>query len=513
MFPQPSLFARLFPKIVSAVTFSAVTSAFLFAVAACTPTENPIQSLRNLQSEIGDLENFKNRARANRDQDPNTALKILSLPEVTRENVQTAFESVAQDLKTVMVGCPQRIWPGYSFKEIDVLLLSEVTEPQIWRASSGKLEKFDESKVPMEAKSFVYSMLKIDGRKAVGIYVSKSDDWTLLPRQLYTLIVHEAFHFFEQPSWTRRNGKRGTIIPIEAAPRYHRRMVYEEIFNYSQDPQKTKVRLGRAAHQHNQWMRASPAEVQSTADSYEGTARYVDLMAKIIAERGCSAPDSELYAIYNAKLADEFGSYFSPTNMRLDSEGYPYGAMTSFILRFEDLVPDWTQKIVTGKTPAEVLFESVGEMSSTDDEEIRKLYEQSALSETKKINDLIGSTIPDYNNKEMLRVQPPETANSGYSPHGFYLPKDLADTTLIPLAQDMIFRGSEWSLSAFSNSVMLTDKNSVCGASGSFYFLVPLNLVEGKRDQLNLDNSIAKGSMAGEFKTDSNGKPWFCGTP
>lgn len=487
----------------SSASHALALSALLAALTACTPNKQQ-EVVPITKPESFDVSDFKARGKIN------SQIMNLNLPEVTTETVQTQFLKVAKHLTEVMATCPERIWPNYSYKDIDVLLLSEVTEPQLWTAAKG-LQKIDESKVPAEAKNFIYSKLEINGRKVVGIFVDKGSPWILLGNELFQLIVHEGFHFYAQTDWVRREGKRGTAYPLHSEPRYQRRMVYEEMFNYSQDPKKSQDRLGKAVHHHNQWTKGSPDEVLSTTDGYEGTARFVDALANILSERGCQAPDSELYAIHNGKISFDLGPYLDPRRLALDSEGYGIGAMTSFILHFENIAPNWHSLIRQGKTPTEILFENVPAVVAADNADLKKQYQEAVDTENSKIKALIQPTIDELKSTEMIRVTPPVSAMQGYSPIGHFLPSELPGITIIPLAMELPFRGSNWTMTLSKQSAVFSVVSSPC-IMGWASFMVPANLLGADETKLEIKTEKINGSMPGELRMDSSGVQWFCGT-
>jgi hypothetical protein len=81
-----------------------------------------------------------------------------------------------------------------------------------------------------------------------------------------------------------------TAYPFEWEPRLYRRMMFDNLKRFLEH--EHPLDLGRASYWYDLW--AQDAFERRDTDGYEGTAKYVDRLAEVVWELGCSATDDQL---------------------------------------------------------------------------------------------------------------------------------------------------------------------------------------------------------------------------
>ncbi|MES2854524.1 MAG: hypothetical protein V4692_01620, partial [Bdellovibrionota bacterium] len=146
----------------------------------------------------------------------------LQTPEVRKQ----AYEIIAQQLNTVFLTCPAKIWPDYSWKNMNVVFAEKESQSYVWRGSTGRIEPIAKEKIPVSAFASYYDFFELDGEKTVSIF-SKDD-----AHEMFNWITHEGFHNHGQAEWKRLGGTRGTAYPPQAKPRLYRRMMFDRMKEY-----------------------------------------------------------------------------------------------------------------------------------------------------------------------------------------------------------------------------------------------------------------------------------------
>lgn len=85
------------------------------------------------------------------------------------------FQKIGTDLTTTMVKCPERIWPNYNWKSVNVLMASDGQAPVIWRGQSGEVSSLPVAQIPVGAFDSMFSFLKFEGSDAVALHISAND--------------------------------------------------------------------------------------------------------------------------------------------------------------------------------------------------------------------------------------------------------------------------------------------------------------------------------------------------
>ena len=94
-----------------------------------------------------------------------TAFSILA---TSSSSLAVDFKEVGRGLTEALLVCPQRVWPGYDFRERNVLLVADGESPVLWRGSTGRLEPFAQGEIPEDVLTGLYDFPTIDGKRQVG---------------------------------------------------------------------------------------------------------------------------------------------------------------------------------------------------------------------------------------------------------------------------------------------------------------------------------------------------------
>lgn len=429
-----------------------------------------------------------------------------------QEEVYTLFQEVADRLSASIRHCPERIWEEDSWTKFDVLFQSDLTQPMLWSRENGELKFLEVEEVPRFTRSYLYTFPKIRGRKAVSIFYSSKKHHSMDAIRLFRLVVHEGFHRYGQKGWKLKITARGTPYPIDAHPRYQRKMSYDYLLGYVRDNQMGT--LAQSAWWHQIWMTENPTEMKSSMDGLEGTAHFVDHLASIISDLSCQASDEQLYQAFKDSLETKYRWKLGPSHFGLDSEGYAFGAVASFLLRFQGINQDWMAQIKDGLTPNQVLFETMSRHLNSEElrgnHQVELQYQELAQERNEALTKLFSPVLSNLHDPQYLRVVLPVGSIQGYATHGFYIPKSWPELTLVPMARALSFQGREWRLQSQDQSVFLSMDSPVCDSNG-FVAVVPRTALGDLSTQIDLQGPQLLGQIKGELKKDEEGFEWFCG--
>jgi hypothetical protein len=438
-------------------------------------------------------------------------------PDTSPEHLTQIYISTAQKIKTTMLECPEKIWPGYSWKEMNVLMLLKNGPSLVWKGETGAIEPIRAEEIPATAYDGLYSFFPWKNENAVSVSLqSPGADGYADEENLLGLIVHEGFHYLGQRDWTLRHAARGTNFPMQAAPRIYRRLLNDRLADYVVSEGKNPEALGKAAFWFQKWSKEFPDEVQAAADGYEGTARYVQALAPAVAQLGCAVSDEALLSHIKQQLLTQGAFSLGPYILELDSESYSIGALSALTLRLIEKNQQWFEAMKTGTTPTEFLLKDVPPIEDTPGEALPKDYE----SETAKYNQVVAEWLGDDLTKlflpETVRIYIPASATHGsYTPRGFFLPKGQPGTTVIPLADEYPLSSDGWALTAKTGANLFKVPQAPCEntiqTSGAFILIAaPTDAHVGPADQLEIHTRELDGKVVGDWKTDPNGLKWFC---
>jgi hypothetical protein len=408
-----------------------------------------------------------------------------------------------------MMQCPDRIWYNYNWADLKVIFVYPDSDwSWAWDASADEIERISTKKLAKLDKGTInksFHFFEWDEQAAMSLIVEEGDDkfaW------LFYFGVHEFFHNQGQKGWKGQHG-RMTAYPFEWEPRLYRRMMFDNLKRFLEH--EHPVDLGRARYWYDRWAQDA-YEVGETTDGYEGTAKYVDRLAEVVWELGCSATDDQLRTRTYEKINAEFGHPTSGKILNLASEGYEIGALAAFILRFSGQpLASWNARMALGDTPVEVLLEDVTPVPEEAPVQLLEMFKQTADRLNEELT-LVDQAISRWGDQAFVRlVTDWDFIESNLSPSMFLYSKDL-ELELFPLGLDHPCSSpehrSEYRLK--KDAVLLLDLTPACAQPAGFVTLVPqdsLHLINGTAD---ISTPTVEGRITGELKADPDGFLYFC---
>lgn len=342
----------------------------------------------------------------------------------------------------------QKVWPRlntvWGTDIYNDLRLVMADKEQAWAIDSKSIisipyEEIKKRSLPVE---FMY-FKKIDwSDKRPTLFVSMgeflpTDEGTVFRSEgrsipfLFNLATHEAFHYFVQDNiWKKAEGgkiTRATPFPLEATPRLYRNSIIHALYaSLRGEPDG----LAHARYWYELWMKHYPEEVMNIrqTDIDEGTARYVELSAEVMAK---DAPlDSPMFDhLIMEKLNSDGHSLYTSA----DSESYIIGAMAGFILNREKI--NWQPRVISGKTPLELIMENVSPVKQAPDRNLEKKLDDYSERENKLIRHDMIEISKNYRNPKIIKFFISSNNSGSMSVNGgFYRIKEIPHDVILGLS-------------------------------------------------------------------------------
>ena len=440
-------------------------------------------------SDIGDAD-----ITADRDNSKNVAM------------VSTAFNEA-------MLKCPEKVWPDYDWRALEVILFDSVKQQAFrWNGSDGaKAEMISFSSVDPRLVQGVYAY-NLPGEKPLMSLSLNSES------SLYGLIglgIHEAFHKFGQVGWLSLQlgvDDRFTPYPQNYRARYLRYAISRLLLGYLDTGDR--ARLSEVRGVWDRYRREFKGESESIAltDIEEGTARFVEVMGTALGALGCAADDATLYARFRAYLLKTEGGFLHISFP--SGESYLIGALASLALHNDMAHKGWEKRTAVGDTPLAILLENVSPKAAPEFSDMlmtAKSTIETWNEETKpRVEIFKESAISD----EYYAFAIPENRRMGsYNATGQI--KDVATGWQLVTDINVSFSARQsTALIKLNGLTIRTDGNSLCSANkqNMFLFYLPRNQVkiEGEQ-QLSFSGGAVTGDrVAYQEVRDKRGNRWFC---
>ncbi|MBF0440972.1 MAG: hypothetical protein HQK54_03640 [Oligoflexales bacterium] len=438
----------------------------------------------------------------------------------TPQGTTERIEAFNREVSRPMLQCPQRVWPGYDFKNMTIYLSdAEKRLAFRWHAeaneTTGRVTPIDFSTIEPEFTTGAFSKGKDLSQREIGLSLDKTARYNKTEGAgefLVMLGIHEGFHLFAQRAWQRagnNNSSRATEYPSLARPRYLRHMMIKTMTDYLL--QGNPVRLKELAFLYDTYNAEYAAESQklTSTDQTEGTARYADEVSQAISKLGCQASEDELRTELARKFSDN--AYYLTDG---DSESYTLGALAGLILRSMANHKGWESKIISGATPLSLLVEGLARQAPATDEQakadLERLIESQNLRRAPKIDEFVNA----QDDMSMTRVVvSSERILGSYSTSAFVL------VTAQNLELNMDFSATFTaknkdgsSIEVASTSTDTSASQNPCASHGFLFFIKQTALnpaLTGGRLSINHERLKAKG-VAYELKKDERGHTFLC---
>jgi hypothetical protein len=424
-------------------------------------------------------------------------------------------------IRRVGLGCPDRIWPGYSLRRSEITFVySEAKTAFQWNAETDQLTEVPFDSLDPKAQSSIYWM---DTRGETDLLTIGIDliQQTMPERPIQTLIdafvFHEMFHLHGQKGWAEgAESPRGTRMPMDASPRYYRAMAYEELLQALKSPTLDLHHLGKAKSWIKRWQTEYPLETLNSTDRIEATARFVEYRSLAIASLGCHATDGELLEAYMAKN-EPFD--LEEIYLGIDTESYMLGNLSVLALEKLGVERDFAEKIRKGASPLDLLIASIEARAETDNLEIKNAITEEAQSINETFFKTIEETLNAFSNPDAVRIAlPAEALRGNFQPEGFYIHPVAGDKEAVwtPLGSPHLFKtqNEALSLNADTNAVMLLldSTDQALGGNSWFTFMVKRSEITSKGSVHEIRSRLLNGSLEGNFVQGQNGTLYLAAT-
>ena len=432
-------------------------------------------------------------------------------PKVAVKGADPAALAVAAALTPALAACPDRVWPGLSGRDLQVLLVdlrgrrallwNDLREgyrgaPRIAGIPFGELP-------PQYTSGAEYRFGELQGKPALGFAYDPGAD----PSWSAEIVVHEAFHRYVQGGWTipASGVSRGIRYPEPWEPRYLRRELVRSLRAAAGKPPGA---LSDAAAWLSRIRDAFPESLRETRaiDVVEGTAEYAGVMAAAVSAVGCAAPETALVAEATRRVRSRWDR---PDK---EEESYALGVLAGLALRGRG-ERGWESAVAAGSPPAELLLARVPPGNPAVDAELaaetKREFEEENRVARKKIEPFLSPPAGDA----FLAAVPSSWMQGSFDTRGFVtLPADgaVAERSFV-LEMTAAFASPATGSRLTLEGVTIERSGSPCGAGSFHVFPLPIRaLVEGPDRR----GTIAKAQVRGEgLEYDvvrRAGTAWLC---
>lgn len=421
--------------------------------------------------------------------------------------VSTAFNEA-------MVKCPERVWPDYNWRSLDVILFDSSKQQAFrWKGSDGtKAELIDFSSVAPRLAQGVYAY-NLPGEKPL---MAMSLNYESSLYGLIGLSIHEGFHQFGQVGWPsllQGVDERFTPYPQNYIPRYLRYAISRLLLDFLDTGDR--ARLSEARDVWDRYRRDFIEEAKAIAytDIEEGTARYLEVRGTTLATLGCAADDKTMYARYRAILLQTVGGEIG---ILTDSswESYTIGALASLALHNDTAHKGWEKRVVNGDTPLAILLENVSPKPAPEFND--KLAE--AESATNRWNEDRRPVVEAFrqnavSDKYYVFAIPEKRKMGSYNATGQI--KDMATGWKLITNFRVSFSDRQSSaLIKLNGFTIREDETSPCasGKEDTIIFYLPQDQVKIESgQQLSFTGGVVSGDkISYQEVRDNGGNRWFC---
>jgi hypothetical protein len=334
------------------------------------------------------------------------------------------YQNISQKLVEFKKCDLEKVWPGYSWDEIDYFYFS----------SSLSMQTFffdfqNEVEIPLrfeDTPSFAFATY---AREIIEdkTYISyKLDNWrsdgVKEEQNLMQLILHENFHFFGQKNIKERYARdRGNSYPYKIKPRLYRAMVLYHLSQALKDPSQVDQHFAHAKYWNDKHKFEFNEDYLTTGDMdlREGTATYAELYSFIMLYNNCEfnkVTFDELF--FQTEYGDShITKHYHYTEADKDGQSYA-GGMLAFMLDkvlFNGAF-ELREQAADGIHPIEALVED----SFSEESELVTEIEEEVTNTINKANAEAKVVVDEYKELESSGYQLVSFAESDIQTQGSF---------------------------------------------------------------------------------------------
>jgi hypothetical protein len=417
----------------------------------------------------------------------------------------SAAEYGQRAYRDVLLRCPERIWPGIDWREIQ-FLFSDPNTRRGWLVSAGSQKPEvilkDQTIEDIFEDGFTSGFLDFRGLRTLAVNTAKLSD-----ERAFRLAVRTAFRELGQAEWDIPEiDDRGALYPLLAEPRLLRRMAFESLkqaYNALAQKRDPKPFLAAAAFWQQRWQKKFPEEQAMLTDAVEGTALYTEQMAALLVRTGCGAEGATFQAAFQKFVLPELALAPGAQTVK---EGAVIGSLSSFLLTA--LQPNWRARMNGRALPPSLLLQGVAPVWHAENPELRDAYRMVIDIQQHYASRRLTPVLDREKDPYFVRVSIPALwQRGGISLEPSYVLRDRRDTALLIFEKMHDFVSEKGSVHVPSHSLVFQTQRNACG--GVFHILVPSFNVTRTNRRFSGAHAWYRFSFEGTRKV-VNGFVWIC---
>jgi hypothetical protein len=425
-------------------------------------------------------------------------------------NADNAALAIAATLTPPLGVCPDRVWPGFPGREIQVLLADfRGRRALLWNdlregfRGEPRLSPLPyEDLPPLFTSGSEYQFGELYGKATLGFaYDPKAD-----PSWSAEVVAHEAFHRYVQGTWSVAGAgmARGIRYPEPWGPRYLRRELIRSLRDAAEG---NPGALADAAAWQARLAEEFPESVRETrkVDVAEGTAEYAGVMAAAVAEAGCGAKES---ALIGAAARRARGRWERPDK---EEESYALGVLAGLSLRARD-AKGWEAAAASGTPPAEFLLAGIPPADPAGDLDLAAETKREVAATNRAVLEKIGPFLTPPAGDEFLVAMPSGWMQGSFETAGFVtLPEEGGPGRTFVLDITAAFVSPSYGSRLMLSGLTVETTGSPCGEGAFHVFPLPIGALREEPDGRGTIASmrVRGGNLAYDFVRRA-GVVWLC---
>lgn len=315
---------------------------------------------------------------------------------------------ITQIITPALVKCPDRIWPGYRWGNLQALMVDNVKGTAfLWNGNGrGDLTTVTHGDLPPDFRKDGWNVGSWQGSPTLSISLR---DFGGDPDTLAYLIIHEGFHHLVQNSWRNPyESLRGSTYPEEWHARYLRRRIMASLFKaFTGDDLEA---LGHAIWWLKQYEKEYPDDARENRDTdiTEGTAETAGLLGSALGKQGCAASNRQILEELRPWIRDLWKKRWDNLDYELtirDGESYAIGALAGLILESRGI--PWKERAAAGETPMEILAGEATPLPDVDDPVLAARVWDHYRQRNEEFGSLVGGYLTASGSREYLHLAVP----------------------------------------------------------------------------------------------------------
>ncbi len=421
-----------------------------------------------------------------------------------------AAVAIAALLSPPLSECPDRVWPGFPGREIQVLLVDvRGRRALLWndlrdgfrgppRLTAVPFEELP----PLFTTGSEYQFGELRGRATLGFAYNPAADssWSA------EVVAHEAFHRYVQGMWAAAGSDipRGIRYPEPWGPRYLRR----ELIRSLRDAVDGKAgALADAAAWQARLAEEFPDSVRETRkmDVAEGTAEYAGVIAAAVAEAGCGTKESALIRAAARRVA---GRWERPDK---EEESYALGVLAGLALRSRG-AKGWEAAAAAGTPPVEIMLAGAPPGNPAGDLELAAGTKREVSAANRTVRKRIEGFLSPPGGDEFLVAVPSAWMQGSFGTAGFVtLPAEGGAERRFVLDVTAAFVSPSYGSRLTLTGVTAETTGSPCGDGAFHVFHLPIRALReepGGRGSI-AEKRVRGANLAYDF-VRRDGVVWLC---